>query len=159
MTLIPQSIRDRAELSPVEDVALAILRRRIPEVRSQSLIEDDQQVPFILVRRSPELTGWRGDPRFTDVASIDIECIVEGPDADEDAALLSEVVRCAFRDAWLENDIYPGLGHLTNHEMTISPHRTPDWATATGPVQYADLPTGFTRYESTHRLDIRKPRR
>jgi hypothetical protein len=159
MALLPESIRGKSEFPLAEDFALAVLRKRLPEVRTQSQIEDDQQAPFILVRRSPELQAWRGHSRFVDVVSLDVECFTEGPDADEDAGLLAEAVRVAFRDAWLENDVYPGLGNLAYHRMTISPHYAPDWATATGPVQYADLPTGFVRYQSTHRLDIRVPRK
>ncbi len=51
----------------------------------------------------------------------------------------------------------PGRGHLTRVQMTSAPRRVTDWATATGPVQYADLPTGVWRYETQYRIGIRKP--
>lgn len=155
---LPQSVLDLVEFTPIEDIVLAILRERIPDIPVGTLIAPHQDVPFVLVRRSPEFDRWRGDPRFLESVAVDIQVICSGIDSDDDAALLSEAVRVALRDAADEKVVYPGLGSLHHHTQTISAHRRPDWATATGPVQYADLPTEHTRYESTHRLVVRKPR-
>jgi hypothetical protein len=156
MAGLPPIVRQLAELSPVEDVLLYVLRRGLPGVTVQSLIEIDQDWPLVLVRRLPQFGEWSGDDRFTDLADIAVQCFVEDPDGDRDAALLAEAVRVVLRNAWFENTIVPGRGHISKIKMTSAPRRATDWATATGPVQYADLPTGVTRYESQYRVSIRK---
>lgn len=158
MAGIPDHIKALAERSPVEDLMLAVLREGLPGIEVKSLIADDQDFPFVLVRRIPGLGGGAEDTRFVDAASISIHCFVPDPDGDEDAAILSEAVRVVIRDAWLSQKVYPGLGHITSQEVSSAPRRVTDWATATGPVQYADLPTGISRYETQYRLEIKKPR-
>ncbi|OKI45111.1 hypothetical protein [Micromonospora sp. CB01531] len=158
MAGIPQSVRARAELSPVEDLLLPILREGLPGVPVQSLIADDQTFPLVLPRRVPHFGEWAADQRFTDQADVIIHCFAQDPNGDEDAAILSEAVRVVLRDAWLNQKSVPGRGHLIRVDMTSAPRRATDWATATGPVQYADLPTGVWRYETAYRIDIRKPR-
>ena len=158
MAGLPQSVKDLCEMSPMEDVILVILRAAFPpEVPVQTLISEDQTFPAILVRRSPTFNGGGGDPRFTDAGELAINCFVQDPNGDEDAALLSEAVRVVLRDAWLDQTVVPNRGHISFLEMTSPPRRSPDWATATGPVQYADLPTGVHRYETRFRVVIRKP--
>jgi hypothetical protein len=158
MTGIPSHIKAIAEFSPVEDVILPILRQRLePEIPVGSLIAMDQTFPFVLVRRGRIIGNWNGDPRFTDSARVDINCFVEGVDADEDAAILAEAIRVILRDAWLNQIVVPGRGHIILCTLETPPRRAPDWATATGPVQYADLPTGVIRYEASYHIGIRKP--
>lgn len=158
MAELPASVKAMAEFAPVEDVLLPILRARIPDVAIHSLYKDDQDFPVVVVRRVNPIQGWPGDPRFVDVAIIDIECLCEGPDADQDAALLAEAVRVSLRDAWLEQDVVPSRGGISFTKQIIPAHKVPDWATSVGPVQYADLPAGVVRYESSFRIDIRKPK-
>lgn len=158
MAGLPDEIKALVELSPAEDLLLAILRERLPGVQVQALIEAHQRFPLVLPRRMPDFGDWSGDTRFTDSADIAVHTFCEDPNGDEDAALLAEAVRVVLRDAWLSNRIVPGRGSLSNVEMTSSPRRVTDWATATGPVQYADLPTGVWRYETLYRIAIRKPR-
>lgn len=159
MSGLPDAIRALAELSPVEDVLLFVLRRGLPGISVQSLIWIDQTFPMVLVRRSPSFGEWAGDTRFLDSADVLVHTFAQDPDGDEDAAILAEAVRVVLRDAWLNHLVIPGRGHLTRVEMTSAPRRVTDWATATGPVQYADLPTGVWRYETLYRIGIRKPRR
>ncbi|MEU7905885.1 hypothetical protein [Actinoplanes sp. NPDC049118] len=147
-----------AELSPVEDVMLWLLRAALPGVSVQSLIWIDQTFPMVLVRRAPSFGEWAGDTRFLDSADVIVHAFCTDPNGDEDAAILSEAVRVALRDAWLHHTVVPGRGNLIRVEMTSAPRRVTDWATATGPVQYADLPTGVWRYETQYRVAIRKPR-
>ncbi|MEU4155697.1 hypothetical protein [Actinoplanes sp. NPDC026670] len=158
MAGLPPHIRALAELSPVEDVLLYVLRQGLPGIAVQSLVGFDQKFPMVLVRRLPQFGDWAGDDRFTDIADISINAFCEDPDGDTDAALLSEAVRVVLRNAWLGSMVVPGRGHITKVNMTSAPRRATDWATATGPVQYADLPTGVTRYESQFRVSIRKAR-
>jgi hypothetical protein len=156
MAGLPPIVRALAELSPVEDILLYVLRHGLPGVQVQSLIADDQGWPLVLVRRLASFGEWQGDERFIDQADIAVQAFAEDPDGDSDAALLAEAVRVVLRNAWVENAIVPGRGHITKITMTSAPRRAADFATATGPVQYADLPTGITRYESQYRVSIRK---
>lgn len=154
---LPDAIRAKAELSPVEDLLLAVLRDGLPGISVQSLIRHDQKFPFVLIRRDSSFGNWTGDTRFTDTARISVQALCEDPDGDADAAILAEVVRVVLRDAWLSPTVYPGIGHLVRVDMASAPRRSTDWATATGPVQYADLPTGVWRYETQYDIEIRKP--
>lgn len=159
MAGIPPEVRALAELSPVEDLLLPILREGLPGVRVQSLITADQRFPLVMPRRLPHFGQWAADSRFTDEADINVQCFAEDPNGDEDAAILSEAVRVVLRDAGLAGKVVPGRGRIISVAMTSAPRRATDWATATGPVQYADLPTGVIRYETQYRIAIRKPRK
>jgi hypothetical protein len=153
---LPDAVKALVELSPVEDLLLAVLREGLPGVNVQSLIEAGQTFPLVLPRREPHFGAWGGDTRFTDEADIVVHTFAADPNGDEDAALLAEAVRVVLRDAWLSNKTVPGRGTLKRVDMTSAPRRATDWATATGPVQYADLPTGVWRYETLYRISIRK---
>ncbi|WP_406409654.1 hypothetical protein OG923_12630 [Streptomyces halstedii] len=157
MAGLPAGIKALAELSPVEDLLLSVLREGLPGVAVRSLIAKDQEFPLVLVRRDPSFGAWTGDARFTDYARVSVQTFCEDPDGDADAAILAEAVRVVMRDAWLNQKVYP-TGHITRVDMASSPRRATDWATATGPVQYADLPTGVWRYETQFDVEIRKPR-
>ncbi|MEU5433822.1 hypothetical protein AB0G73_10635 [Streptomyces sp. NPDC020719] len=158
MAGLPDHIKALAELSPVEDLLLTVLREGLPGIRVKSLIDQHEQFPLVLIRRDPSFGEWGGDTRFTDAAHVVINTFAPDPNGDEDAAILGEAVRVVLRDAWLKNKVVPGRGHITRVDMNSSPRRASDWATATGPVQYADLPTGVWRYEAIYDVQIRKPR-
>ena len=158
MAGIPPALRALAELSPIEDILLHVLRAGLPGIKVQSLVADDQTWPMVLVRRLPQFGDWSADERFTDIADVAVQCFVEDPDGDSDAAILAEAVRVVLRNAWNQNMQVPGRGHIIKIEMTSAPRRATDWATAAGPVQYADLPTGVTRYETQFRVAVRKAR-
>ncbi|MDX3405153.1 hypothetical protein PV708_02735 [Streptomyces sp. ME02-6977A] len=158
MAGLPPEIKALAELSPVEDLMLAVLRQGLPGIQVQSLIAKGQTFPLVIARRDPSFGNWQGDTRFLDAARVGVHVFCEDPDGDEDAAILSEAVRVVLRNAWLNQTVYPGLGHITRVDLASAPRRQTDWATSTGPVQYADLPTGVWRYEATYDIEIRKPR-
>lgn len=158
MAGLPAHIKAMAELSPVEDLLLPILREGLPGIPVSSLIAANQTFPLVLVRRGASFGEHAGDTRFTDSAQVSIQTFCADPNGDEDAAILAEAARVVLRDAWLKQKVVPGRGHLTRVELSSAPRRVTDWATAAGPVQYADLPTGVWRYESIYQIDIRKPR-
>ena len=110
------------------------------------------------LRRTAHLGEWDGDTRFVDQADVTVHTFAEDPDGDQDAAVLAEAVRVAMREFWLRHQSVPGRGHVLRVDMTSPPRRVTDWATATGPVQYADLPIGVWRYETAYRVLIRRPR-
>ncbi|MEU9605457.1 hypothetical protein [Streptomyces sp. NPDC048057] len=158
MAGLPPGIKALAELSPVEDLMLAVLQQGLPGIQVQSLISKNQTFPLVIARRDPSFGNWAGDTRFLDAARVAVHVFCEDPDGDEDAAILSEAVRVVLRDAWLKQVVYPGRGHITRVDLASAPRRQADWATSSGPVQYADLPTGVWRYEATYDIEIRKPR-
>lgn len=155
---LPQSVLDLVENKPVEDMLLAILRKGLPDTPIVSLIPEQPPAHFIVARRMPGMGGWDADARFTDQGRFYIHTFTQDPDGDWKGAILSEAVRVVMRTAWLEHWSFPGLGSVIEIEMTNEPSRVTDWATSAGPVQYADLPTGFWRYESNYTIQIRKPR-
>lgn len=153
---LPSEILDLIEMHPVEDLVLALLRERITTVPVQSQIFDDQTFPAIVVHKG-DLIGewWAGDPRFIDSVRLEVFTFTSGINADEEGALLSEAVRVVLRDS--VNIVVPGRGHLTEGRLTSPPRNAADWDTATGPVQYADLPSEVVRYSTQYALSIRKP--
>ncbi|MFY1688177.1 hypothetical protein [Plantactinospora sp. WMMB782] len=158
MANLPDRVYELAELSPAEDVLLGVLEARLPEVPSGAQIEMHQTFPFIHLRRLDSFGEWSGDPRFLDDAYMGVYCLVEDPNGDEDAAILSEAVRIVLRDAAKAKLVIPGRGSIVSIDMQGSPRRTSDWATSAGPVQYAELPAGVVRYESRYSVTVRRPR-
>lgn len=157
MTSLPPSVFALMEMSPVEDILLAILRRGLPDVSFVTLIADDPPANFVLVRRTNGLGGWDGDPRFIDSGRFIVHTFTQDPDGDYKGAVLSEAIRVVLRTAWLEHWSFPELGSVISIQMHQEPSRRTDWATSVGPVQYADLPAGYWRYETTYEIKIRKP--
>lgn len=149
------SVLELVEMSPVEDLLLALLRERLPAVSIQSRIKQKQTFPFVLIRSVGAWGAWDGDERFLDSSVVEIHAFAEGLNAEEDANLLSEAVRVILRDS--KNVVVPNRGHIVSLDMIDRPRRTPDWATSVGPVQYADLPVGVERFETSYRVTIRKP--
>jgi hypothetical protein len=64
MAGLPAHIRAMAELSPVEDILLALLRAALPGVEMKTPISIDQGFPLVLVRCAPHPGEWTGDTRF-----------------------------------------------------------------------------------------------
>jgi hypothetical protein len=154
--VLPESVTDLVERGPAEDLVLACLRAGLPEVRVQSLIERDQAFPVVIVRRGSFGSLGVPDPRFLDVASMSLQAITEGIDADIDSSNLLEAVRVVLWRAYRQSTVFPGLGHISDMAEVTEPRRVTDWATATGPVQYADLPSGLVRYEARYEIEIRR---
>lgn len=164
MANLPESARLLAEHVPAEDLALDILRKSMPDIEVVSQIRHDQTFPVILVRRLPTFIAFIADERFIASVDIAVHVFAQDPDGDRDAAIISEAARVALRNAWLnwqgtgEPYCNPEIGSVTYFEVLAPARRAADWATASGPVQYADLPSGVWRYEARYRVVVRKPR-
>lgn len=159
---LPGTVLSRVEMAPFEDVGLAVLRDAFPDVRVVSAIPLNAEVEnefFILVRRASGWGQWDGDDRFVDEGSLSVQVFARDPDGDERAARVSEAVRVALRDAWRTGrpKYYPQVGSLIRVDVQTEPLRKTDWATSSGPVQYADLQDGWFRYEATYTLRVRRP--
>ena len=159
---LPQSVRDRVELTPMEDVALAVFRDAMPDVKFRTMIPYEQQSlfetgEFVLIRRAPELGYWLGHESLLDEGVLLVNVFTQGHDADTRGALISEAIRVTLRDSWRNQHYYPGIGCINFVRVLAAPTRKTDWQASTGPVQFADLPTGTYRYESQYRLRVRPP--
>ena len=154
---LPPTLQARVELTPIEDLILGVLRSKVPDFKFQSLIPDLDRVPFAQVRRLPGMGSYSGDGRFMDTGRFQINVFTKDPDGDQKGALISEGIRVVLREAWLEHWGNESLGYIVKLKLDSEPTRKSDWATSTGPVQYADLPTGHWRYESGYSIRIRKP--
>lgn len=157
---LPDVIKGKVELAPIEALTLAALRKHLPGVQVNSLIEFDQTGLddfFILVRRVSGMGLWDGDERFIDYAGLAVHVFAKDPDADTKGALVSEAVRVVLRDSARAREFYPGLGGFTSVRMDEEPTRKTDWAASSGPVQFADLPAGYQRYQTNYSLWVRKP--
>lgn len=156
---LPASITGIAEMMPVEDLMLNIFRDKLPDLPIFSLIPFDLHDLdfFSIVRRVPMTGAWRGDERFIDTAYAAFHVFTRDPDADEKGAAISEAVRITLREAVQEQKSYPDLGYLKQARLITEPARRTDWATSSGPVQFADLPQGYFRYESQYAVSIRRP--
>lgn len=154
MTSLDPAILALVRFKPIEDLLLELLRPALPGVSVQTLVWDDQTFPFVLVRANGDWGPWSGDVRFIDSGQVNIQVYTDGLNADQDAALLSEAIRVVLTDSI--NTVVPGIGHLTRVEQKVRARRAADWATATGPVQYADLPTTVMRYETVYDVSFKR---
>lgn len=163
MAKIPDYIYEMAEYSPSIDVGLAILREAFPDLAAAghivSLIPNKaDNLPLILVR--DYFDGAQASNFGRDAAPIEVMVFTEDPPLDEvlegapsgetQGAVLSEAIRVAMRDAWLRKAHYPGVAKIAHIRPLSRARRVTDWETPSGPVQYADLPTGYWRHESAY---------
>lgn len=153
---LPQSVIEKAELPLTEDIVLHALETYLPDVPAFSLIPEDPPPVFINVRKDHPFEAPRHT--WTDIiwSRFTVDTFTVGPNGDLEGALLQEAVRVALREAWVNNHEVPGLAWVNHITMIGEASRVPDWATSAGPVQYADLPTGTWRYESTYLLKARR---
>lgn len=154
---LPASVLARVKSRPIEDLILKVLERGLPDVPSYSLIPKNTPPMFVLVRKVPEMGLFAGRRPFFDECDFAIHVYVEDPDGDEKGALLSDAVCDVMAEAYRDHWGFPGLGSVTSIKCTQAPVRETDWATSSGPVQYADLPTGDWRYEARFRARVRLP--
>lgn len=101
---------------------------------------------------------YEGERPHFDAADFAVHIYAEDPDGDEKAALLGDAVLDVANEAFLKHWRFPGLGSVNSLVCTQKPTRVTDWATSSGPVQYADLPTGDWRYEARFTIRINPPR-
>jgi len=152
---LPSSITDLVEIPPVEDLILPVLRARMPDMAFHALIEDAANMPFVLVRGGV-WGNWSGDERgFYQSTAFTVHTYTSGINGDQEGAQLSEAIRVTMRNAANAQHHVAGVGYLTQARLQTEPRRVPDWATSSGPVQFADLPSEVWRYESLYRVSFR----
>ena len=160
---LPASVAEAQENTPLEDVGLAVLREYLPDIPFYAKIpytfdgEVIEHDVFVVLRRINALGIWNGRPGLLDSGSLAVHVFSRDPDGELKAAMVSEAVRVAFQRASDTNWYRPGVGALTRVRVDEEPNRKTDFATSAGPVQYADLPTGYWRYETRYQLWVRPP--
>jgi hypothetical protein len=148
-----------------EDLLLAILKPledEIPGLKVRTMIEDDTfTTPYVMVHAGSG--AWvsdsfaNADNRLWRRFLADVQVWTSGRDAEEKAWLLHELVRRKIQHSFDSQTVYPGLGHLAGFRTNSPAHKTPDWATATGVNQYANLPKGMVRYQAMYGMAMRPP--
>lgn len=150
----------------VEDLVIALLRPYFarlamaggPEVNVYTEYQEDMRTPGVLclnTRRTGIEAYSTNDDNWVRSAVLEVNTFAEGPEAAKDAADLQEAVRHIFMDAQRRQVVIPNVGVINKVTSPVMATQHTDWATASGPVQYAKLPHGVTRYEGRYRFLIR----
>ena len=154
---VPNSVKDKVRFYPFEDILHEIFKRGLPDVNFGTFIAEDMTFPFVHGQRFLRQRPWSGDPRFIDHGPIRIQVFTYGPEAETEGFLLSEAVRVTLLEASLDRWHFPGVGSVLHIEMENEPSPSSDWASASGIVQFADLPKETVRYETIYNMTIRRP--
>lgn len=146
--------------APAEEFFLPLLRDAFEHqgIRVVDQHTKDTPLPMILVRSSRQ-SGATGnlpdDPRFLRSLKLTVTAIMEGVDADSRCANLLEAVQHVIMNAWHNQTVIPGVGHIAHFDAFTEPSRVSDFQTATNIVQYASLPRGNARYEQVFNIFVR----
>lgn len=154
---LPDSVVDRIKFNPFEDLLMAIFKRGLPDLDFVTLIPEKMTYPLVFGQRYLRQSGWNGDPRFIDSGPVRINVFTMGINGELEAFYISEAIRNLFFQADRERWHFDGIGSVLALKMESEPADASDWATASGIVQFADLPKGVTRYETTYRMTVRRP--
>jgi len=155
---LPESVwRENVSIPQAEDLALDVLRRRLPGLTFTSLIEQEIPPPFVLVRAVSFYGAYTADTRFIRDYFISAESFTKGLESDVDGPPIHIAIENAFKRAALASDpVLDGAGWIEGAELVDPARRVADWANSEGPVQYADLPQGWARFISTHRIKFKR---
>lgn len=156
--MLPDSVlAESGGVPQAEDIALELLRRRLPGLHVTSLIEQDQPMPFVLVRAVSFQGAWSADPRFVRDYYISADSFTSGLESDVEGPLIHLAIENVLRKAALAHDpVMIDRGWVEEMDLIEPARRVADWANSEGPVQYADLPQGTARFTSIYRLQIKR---
>lgn len=149
---------------PPEDFLLAVFRGLEAEIPGLTVVDEvppDSQfsMPLLLVRG--ESGDWASDSysghdtRFVRRFIADIQTFTSGINGDRKGGLLSEIAKQRLNRALADQTVFPGLGHISSVSVRTPAHMVPEWATSTGPNQYATLSKGDYRYEAMYGVTVR----
>lgn len=157
MATLPASVLAKTAFAPsIEDFILPLLWQELPEVPAWSLLPEAIPPEFgVLVRKALGPGSNATDPRgFLEDVYVEIDCFTTDPDGDENGELLAKAVGFVLRDAWLNATVINNTW-ISRFEVPDEPARKADFVDSSGPVQYADLPQGYWRYQARYRLLLR----
>lgn len=142
----------------VEEWLPAWLEADLPEgVTVRSRIEEGDALPYVLVQEvQPTTAGQfiRSDGAV-DVLEFDVHMFAGGLDAEDVAWRLGWAVIELCRGYADRGKQVPGMtSFVVGFELMERPRRRADWADATGPVQYQDLPARVERFVLQARLVV-----
>lgn len=138
------------------DVALDILRAAHPDILWADETEQASPPPFGIVRRDTYVGWGEEDHRFISTGYVAIHTFTQGIDATLDNTRLQEAVKLAMLRAGYDQVPARHWGYVSSTTL-IEPHRKrSDWQNSEGPVQYADLPNDYTRFESVWEIKVRR---
>lgn len=171
---LPPSVAEAQRGLPVEEVALAILREKHPELAIYTLLPWSQESNanwaaelnstltvrggiLVLVRHIAQAGIWGGRPGLLDKGLVAVHVYTKDPNGEDKGAMVSKALRDTLVRAACDDWYRPDIGALKGVRVDETPNRKTDWATASGPVQFADLPTGYWRTEGRYTLTVRPP--
>lgn len=152
---LPQSVWDLQDFEDGADLCIAALRQALPGVDFQHTIEAYEHMPFAICRRGESWGIGGADHRFTDNFILNVWSYTQDPDGDEAGARLAEAIRVGLRQAAKNQFGNRDMGWIKGFDVIRFPSRQADWAQATGPVQFADLPDGAWRYSAQYAMSLR----
>ena len=143
----------------VEDFLPGWLSRALPDgVTVRTRIEEGDAMPYLLVMEvDPEgvSAAARRGGDDVDVVEVELHAFCEGLDAER---ACWKLLWASFKlvEEWARKGrrIGSAASFLVGARLLERPRRRPDWADATGPVQYQDLPVGIERFVARARLTI-----
>lgn len=154
---LPDSVVSEVRFFPYEDILIEIFKRGLPDVPFYTYIAEDMSFPAVHGQRFAKQRPWSGDPRFIDSGPIRINVFTTGLNAEIEGGYISEAIRNVFLRAHLERWHFPDVGSVLSIQMESEPAISSDWASASGIVQFADLPPGVVRTETAYNMTIRRP--
>jgi hypothetical protein len=114
-------------------------------------LKDGQELPFALVAESVANIPWASNEDHMSVVGVDVNTFTDGVDAEVDGFRFHRVLWRLLRSYSYERRVFDsGRSSVAYARVLDQPHRRPDWADATGPVQYQDLPAGVERFISSY---------
>lgn len=131
-----------------------------PDVRVYTNYEEGMVMPCVLAlntRRTGIDAYAVKDEFYVRSTVLEVNTLASGRNAEKDAADLQEAIRHVFMDAHRRQVVIPNVGSLSSVSSSVMATRQTDWASSSGPTQYAKLPHSATRYEARYRILIRPP--
>ena len=157
MSSLPPSVKALVAHEPlVEDVALDVLREAIPEILWADETEQSSPPPFGVVRRDSYVGAGDADHRFISTAYVAVHTFTDGINADIDNSRLQEAVKLTLLGAGYAQPPVRGWGFISKVRLVEPYVKRSDWQNSEGPVQYADLPNDYTRFESVLEIKVRR---
>lgn len=141
-----------------EDFLPVWLREALPEhVTVVTRLEDGMSLPAVLVKETMGSNGYVRARPETDVIELELHTFTDGIDAEVDGWRLQWAM-WSLIDGWASrgrriDSRGSVLKFATQRER---PRRRADWADATGPVQYQDLPLRIERFVQPIRLLVKR---